>query len=124
MSRNRSRELIRDVESSLADMAQEAMANHAQLVASAKPGEKVDDPAKMAEDLARKFADWLADAWGGQQLYIPMDLPRRNARIYEAFTGANHAELAERFNMSVNTVYSVLRDERARRTPGLFDQLD
>lgn len=123
-SRVRSRELIRDVETSLADMAQKTMARQAQMLSSARPGETVDSPEKLAADLARAFADWLADAWGGQQLYIPMDLARRNARIYEAFDGTNHAELADRFNMSANTVYSILRDERARRSPGLFDQLD
>ncbi|WP_142850949.1 Mor transcription activator family protein [Telmatospirillum sp. J64-1] len=106
MSRQRSRELIEEVRSALAEFASEEMA---------KGG------ADAAQRLAQRFADWLTDCWGGQQLYFPMDLARRNARIYEEFTGGNHAELAEKYHMSVNTVYAILRDERARRQPGLFD---
>lgn len=106
MSRQRSRELIEEVRGALAEFAAEELAR-------GQDG--------MPERLAHRFTDWLTDCWGGQQLYFPMDLARRNARIWEEFTGANHADLAEKFRMSVNTVYAILRDERGRRQPGLFD---
>ena len=69
----------------------------------------------MAKTAAKRLADELATFWGGQQVYIPMDLVRRNKAIYDAFTGDNQHELARKFRMSTNHIYQIIKCERDRR---------
>lgn len=69
----------------------------------------------LPENLGRVVSSRLAEEWGGQLVYIPMNIGRRNARIYEAFTGDNVHELAKKFRLSVQRVYKIIADERARR---------
>lgn len=69
----------------------------------------------MAKDSGRDLADELRMAWAGQLVYVPMDKSRRNARIFEQFTGNNHHELAERYHLGVPTIYDILRAESLRR---------
>jgi Mor family transcriptional regulator len=55
-------------------------------------------------------------SYGGGQIYIPMDRARRNAEIYREFTGDNHFEPARKYRMTLNSVYKILRSEKARRS--------
>lgn len=70
---------------------------------------------ELPADLGRVVANQLAEEWGGQHVYVPMDKQRRDARIYELFTGANHHDLAKRFKLGVPTIYKIIDQERARR---------
>jgi Mor family transcriptional regulator len=38
----------------------------------------------------------------------------RNRRIHKEFTGANHRDLADRYNLTVAHVHNILRDMRAK----------
>lgn len=79
----------------------------------------------LPENLGRVVSSRLAEEWGGQLVYIPMNIGRRNARIYDAFTGDNVHELAKKFRLSVQRVYKIIADERAqRRMPQLSLPLD
>lgn len=82
--------------------------------------------AGMDEDAARQIAQDIAGDvardWGGQSIYIPMDLgaqrAARNERIFKEFTGDNQSELAAKYGLSVPAVYRILKEEiERRRTP-------
>lgn len=109
-------DLVEDVRTALADIIAEEL----------KAGAN-DLPERASE----RFLDWLTTAWAGQIVYIPMDLERRNARLYEAFDGKNHSELIRRFNMCASTVYKVIQREREKRAsvrgknqPDLFEGIE
>lgn len=74
-----------------------------------------------AREIAQGAAVRLADHWGGQSVYIPMDLvakmSSRNADIFEAFTGDNISELVRKFGLSRQAIYRIIRTERERRSP-------
>ena len=71
--------------------------------------------ATLAKNAGKQVAERLRVQWGGQHVYISFDRTRRNNAIYEAFTGDNHHELAARFGLGVNTIYSIIKEEMERR---------
>jgi Mor family transcriptional regulator len=77
-------------------------------------------PADRIETLAARVgyetAEMVRKSYGGGQIYIPMDRARRNAEIYREFTGDNHFELARKYRMTLNSIYKILRSEKARRS--------
>lgn len=54
--------------------------------------------------------------WGGQQLYIAKDthllINERYNRIYEDFTGSNHAELSKKYGLSLQRIYKIINNMR------------
>lgn len=89
--------------------------------------------AEAARTFGRRVADMLADEWGGSSVYIPKNLAsrfrRRDAELYRAFTGHNIEELARKYGLTQQRVYSIIKAERARRArsqltfpglPGMF----
>jgi Mor family transcriptional regulator len=79
----------------------------------------VDGPAARAA--ATAVAVGVADDWGGQLVYIPQDmagrLAQRNKTIWREFHGDNHAELASKYGLCVQTVYSIIAEQRELHTP-------
>lgn len=81
-----------------------------------------------ADLLALAVTESIASHWGGQIVYVAkgarMRLSKRDLDIWRDFTGRNHAELAEKYDVSVQWIYAILkrvRDEIARESqPGLF----
>jgi len=77
-------------------------------------------PKAKAEEFGADIADDIADVWGGQNFYIPKDMiakaRSRDARLYDEFTGDNHNELADKFDLSTQHVYRIVRRERERRS--------
>jgi Mor family transcriptional regulator len=73
-----------------------------------------------AARLGTEAASRLAEDWGGQQVYIPMDLlarnKDRNAAIYREFTGDNVADLASKHGLSIQAIYRIIKAERAARS--------
>ena len=65
--------------------------------------------------LGQRVASRIAVTCGGQRVYFPFDRARRNARIYNEYTGANIPHLAARYHLSEPTVNQIIRDERAKR---------
>lgn len=77
-----------------------------------------DLDADTARELARAIAKELANTWGGHNVYVPKglyDTSERDAQIYRDFTGANIHQLADRYDLTVQRVYSILKLERARQ---------
>jgi hypothetical protein len=77
-------------------------------------------PVGRIEELATAAGNDAAEAvrrnFGGGQIYIPLDVARRDAEIYRAFNGYNHFDLAQKHNLCLSTIYKILRAEKARRT--------
>lgn len=74
-----------------------------------------DEKRRGGQSLGERVATRLAFEWGGQQLYIPFDKIRRNAQIFELFTGNNTQELAQQFHMSDSAIRRIINEERIRR---------
>lgn len=83
-------------------------------------------------DKARLFATeavgLIADDWGGQLIYVPMNAvgrrTQRNLKIWREFTGDNHAELATRYNLCVQRVYEILKAMHRLHAPKQGSLLD
>lgn len=98
-------ELLKDLADQAADLAREML--------GATP--------RKAQDFGKEIAFRIAENWGGQNLYIPMDMAgrrsERNEQIYRRFNGANQAELALEYKLSVQMVYRIVKAMRAERMP-------
>jgi len=98
-------ELLQDLADKLAAHAQEAFG-----VSEAK-----------AKRFAVEAAGRVADDWGGQNIYMPMDLvgrrSERNDRLYRDFTGNNVPELATKYRLSVQCVYRILKVQHELHMP-------
>ena len=82
--------------------------------------DKADISKDDAKTIAQAAAAHIADNWGGQSVYIPMDLvarmSSRNREIYDAFTGDNISELVSIFGLSRQTIYRIVKNEREKRS--------
>lgn len=67
------------------------------------------------ERLGRRVTTRIALEFGGGSVYFPFDKTRRDARLYEEYTGNNISELRARYKLNESTVYQIIRQERARR---------
>ena len=100
---NLAHELLAGVEAAVASVATEEL-----MRSGIKAG---DVPSKIA--LA--VGEHLIVAWGGQHVYFPRDIARRNARIDDEFDGENIDQLARKYRLSDTTIYSIISSERERR---------
>ena len=81
----------------------------------------------MAEDLANGLARRMCQHWGGLILYFPKGdyfLRReRDLRIFKEFNGGNQAELAQKYDTSIQHIYRIIEwmraEELVRRQPEL-----
>lgn len=79
----------------------------------------------VGSDKARRFATeavgLIADDWGGQLIYVPMNAvgrrTQRNLQIWREFKGDNHAELATRHNLCVQRVYEIIKAMQRLHAP-------
>lgn len=89
------------------------------------------DP-ELADDIGRELALEMSDDWGGQVIYFAIGrflwVSETHYKIFEKFTGDNHAELAREYKMSVPHIYRVVKAvkaaEMAKRQGGLFNDSD
>lgn len=74
--------------------------------------------AKRAQAIGDAVASGIARDWGGQNVYIPMDLAaqraQRNAQILERYTGDNVSQLVVEFRLSEQAIYRIIAAERDR----------
>ncbi len=74
-----------------------------------------------AKAFAFEVAGAIADDWGGQNIYIPMELvgrrSQRNTQLYREFRGDNAPELATRYALSVQHVYRIIKAMRVAYAP-------
>lgn len=87
-----------------------------------------DIPPESAEQIAHHIAHSMISHWGGSMLYIPKNNPatlhKRDLQIWRDFTGNNHHELAQKYNLSMVTIYQILakvRKSLPKKQDDLFD---
>lgn len=91
--------------------------------------EKADMDTTLAEHVSFEIAREMAENWGGQSIYVPkgheMQLHSRDEQVWDDFDGHNHNQLAAKYKISVQWVYTIVKRMRAlkfqRIQPGLFD---
>lgn len=94
--------------------------------------ERIDIDQDLAAHVASELARNIAQSWGGQTIYVPQGLGmfahERDELIYREFNGTNHAELARKYKISMQWVYSIVKKMRAMKfkqmQPGLFAEED
>lgn len=105
----------------LADLADHASATIIELLEVAP---------EIAADFGQALAERMADHWGGQGVYFPqgltLKLSKRYMQIYQEFTGFNHSELAMKYRVSVQWIYSIIKrvhkEQVALRQRDIFDE--
>lgn len=86
---------------------------------------------EIACDIGNDLADFLSEHWKGQNIYMNADtkykFSKRDQLIFERMERGNAHELAKELNLSYVRVYQIykrcLEEARARRQPGLFEEL-
>lgn len=82
-------------------------------------------PGECAETLAVELAEDVRLKFGGALVYIPTgcaaDRRDRNTAIWRDFNGRNHAHLARKYRLALQTIYDILARERAARQADLFN---
>jgi Mor family transcriptional regulator len=92
-----------------------------------KYGSEVGISDAHAHVLAREMAHEICQPFKKQLVYIPEDLgfelQERDRQLWQAFTGSNHHQLAKQFDLSVQTVYALVKrigaEVKKRREPQL-----
>lgn len=71
-----------------------------------------------SNDLAWDLVERMTKVWGGQNLYFPRGLTfeqiRRDLTIYSEFNGTNQPQLAQKYHLSVQAVYEIIKTQRKR----------
>ena len=69
-------------------------------------------PTEQAQQIAYDLAQSMTAHWGGSMLYVPKTNPekilKRNLAIWNDFTGNNHHQLAQKYDLATPTVYQIL----------------
>lgn len=85
---------------------------------------------EKARDVGLRVADYITTNWGGQLIYIPKNVggraSERDLQIWADFDGRNQIELAQKYGMSVQWIYRILKEVgemmRAKTQGKLFDE--
>lgn len=83
---------------------------------------------QKAVEVSKKLTYHLTRNWGGQLIYFPKNhagrITERDMQVYRDFNGKNHAELAVRYDLTVQHIYRIVKEvgmaERAKRQTDLF----
>ena len=81
-----------------------------------------------SEQISNELMHRVAGHWGGQLLYVghghAFTATKRDQQIFREFTGHNHAELAQKFNLGVVYIYTIIKRmrklEQDRVQPDMF----
>lgn len=104
------------------------LASRAQKILAEKTGMETS----LAEHVGFEIAREMAENWGGQSIYVPkgheMQLHNRDEQVWDDFDGHNHNQLAAKYKISVQWVYTIVKRMRASKFRkmqiGLFDQIN
>jgi Mor family transcriptional regulator len=81
-----------------------------------------------AERIAHDVSKQMCEQWGGQIIYFPywmrMELSARDRKIYEEFNGHNHADLCRRHEISLQSIYRIIKFVKEEETARRQAQLD
>jgi len=74
-------------------------------------------PKEQAEQIAYDLAQSMTVHWGGSMLYVPKVNPekvrKRNLAIWDDFTGNNHHQLVQKYDLSMGKIYQVLAEVKS-----------
>ena len=71
--------------------------------------------AKIYEDISNGMSlEKIHKKYGGIKLYIPKTRPDFEELVAKEFTGDNHSVLAHKYNISIQTVYNVIKRSRKK----------
>ncbi|HFI2258486.1 TPA: Mor transcription activator family protein, partial [Escherichia coli] len=89
--------------------------------------EIIDIEPATADQIGQAVANRMMQVWGGQNVYFPMGMvwkvSQRDREIFREFNGRNHHELARKFGVSLQWVYSVVKRVRKEEISRLQGQL-
>ncbi|RLM25347.1 DNA-binding protein [Brenneria alni] len=78
--------------------------------------EVVEIDTTIADQIGEAVANRMMQVWGGQNVYFPMGMAwkvsQRDLEIFHEFNGRNHHELARKFGVSLQWIYSVVKRVR------------
>lgn len=85
----------------------------------------IESELQLDANCAEKIVHTLQRYYGGIPVYLPKiktDLDDRNAKIWQKFTGNNHAQLCREFGLSYQQVCRIIGIERMRnnKTRSIF----
>ncbi|WP_084004495.1 Mor transcription activator family protein [Terasakiispira papahanaumokuakeensis] len=99
------------MKSAMAELRHELLIDVAGHVADVMRDHKVDED--LAEQVGYAVADRLAANWGGQTISFPKDsafkLAKRDRMIYAEWGQLSPPQLARKYNLTVQAIYSILR---------------
>lgn len=89
--------------------------------------EVVEIDTAIAEQIGEAVANRMMQVWGGQSVYFPMGtlwlISQRDHDIFNDFNGRNHHDLARKYGVSLQWVYSVIKRVRKAETDRLQGRL-
>jgi Mor family transcriptional regulator len=98
-----------------------------------KAAEQIVLQLALAPDTAKQsvyiVTEIIRRDWSGSNLYLAKglayDIQNRDREMYGEFTGGNHKQLADKYELTVRQVYDrlarIAEEEFKRRQPGLFE---
>ena len=71
---------------------------------------------EIAQDIREKNLsdEQLYKKYGGFKIYIPKVMPNYEEKVIAEFNGYNQAALATRYNVSINTIYTIIRKSKPK----------
>ncbi len=73
---------------------------------------------KLAKVKAEKIVYDICEEIGGIQFYLPksnsIKIHQRNEQIYSEFNGFNHKQLAQKYDLTEQGIYKIIKEHRAR----------
>lgn len=76
----------------------------------------------VADQIGEAVANRMMQVWGGQNVYFPMGMvwkvSQRDREIFLEFDGRNHHELARKFGVSLQWIYSVVKRVKGKNWIG------
>jgi len=74
---------------------------------------------QVAKEIGAGIAEYIREHWSGINMYIPkgrrMEELKRDATIYDEYSGSNAQELARKYGMALASIYRIVARERDRR---------
>lgn len=86
--------------------------------------ESMNIDSASAENAGQAIADRMMRNWGGQSIYFPKGISgrasERDYQIYSECDGRNYAELAKKYNLTLQWIYKIVkRPTRKNSTSGV-----
>lgn len=82
--------------------------------------ESMNIDSASAENAGQAIADRMMRNWGGQSIYFPKGISgrasERDYQIYSECDGRNYAELAKKYNLTLQWIYKIVKRVHTEKT--------